>query len=95
LTLVGGLLALWAARRFAARLRDGDLLSFWFIWYGALRALLEPLRSPDSQGVIGISVVIVICGVVIAVGAGSIVLRHRGPRGKTPAAPAATVPPAD
>jgi phosphatidylglycerol:prolipoprotein diacylglycerol transferase len=80
LTLVGGLLALWASRRLADRLRDGDLLSFWFIWYGALRAVLEPLRSSDSQGVIGISVVIVIGAVVIAVGIGSIVLRHRGPR---------------
>ena len=79
LTLVGGVLALWASRRLAVRLRDGDLLSFWFIWYGALRALLEPFRSPDSQGLIGIPVVIGIGAAVILLGVGSIAWRHRRP----------------
>jgi phosphatidylglycerol:prolipoprotein diacylglycerol transferase len=84
LTFLGGVLALWASRRLAVRLRDGDLLSFWFIWYGALRAVLEPFRSPDSQGLIGIPVVIGIGAAVIALGVGSIVWRHRRPRPDAP-----------
>jgi phosphatidylglycerol:prolipoprotein diacylglycerol transferase len=79
LQLVGGVIVLWASRRLADRLRDGDLLSFWFIWYGAERSALEPLRSPDSQANIGISVVVVIGAVAIVYGVVSIYLRHRHP----------------
>ncbi|MFI5255173.1 MAG: prolipoprotein diacylglyceryl transferase [Candidatus Limnocylindrales bacterium] len=91
LTVTGGLIALWASRRLADRLRDGDLLSFWFIWYGAARAVLEPLRSADSQANIGIAVVIAFGAVAVVGGALSIYLRHRGPRRPT-AEPAAALP---
>jgi phosphatidylglycerol:prolipoprotein diacylglycerol transferase len=80
LTFTGGLLTLWASRRFAGWLRDGDLLSFWFVWYGAIRAALETFRSTDSQGAISIQVVIGFGAVVVVLGIASIVWRHRGPR---------------
>jgi phosphatidylglycerol:prolipoprotein diacylglycerol transferase len=86
LQLVGGVIVLWASRRLAHRLRDGDLLSFWFIWYGAVRALLEPLRAPGSQTNIGITAVIGIGVVIIVIGIVSIYLRHRRPR-RDPARP--------
>ncbi|KRT61883.1 MAG: prolipoprotein diacylglyceryl transferase [Chloroflexi bacterium CSP1-4] len=80
LTLTGGLVALWLGRRFAARLRDGDLLSLWFIWYGVVRALLETFREGWNWVVGGIPVAILISLVVIGLGVASIAWRHRGPR---------------
>jgi phosphatidylglycerol:prolipoprotein diacylglycerol transferase len=80
LTLGGGLIALWASRRLADRLRDGDLLSFWFIWYGLVRGVLETFRSAYDWAVGGIPVAIEIGAVVIIVGIVTIVRRHRGPR---------------
>ena len=92
-TLVGGLIALWASRRIADRLRDGDLLSFWLIWYGSVRAVLETFRSADSQGAMSIPVVIGFGALVVVVGIVSIVWRHRGPR--PDAAPAGSAAGAD
>ena len=43
LTISGGLLALLLSRRFGDHLRDGDLASFWMIWYGSVRLVLEIL----------------------------------------------------
>ena len=37
LTITGGVIALVLARRFTSRLLDGDLASFWMIWYGGVR----------------------------------------------------------
>ncbi|MGH2407952.1 MAG: prolipoprotein diacylglyceryl transferase [Candidatus Limnocylindrales bacterium] len=94
LQFVGGVIAIWASRRLADRLRDGDLLSFWLIWYGAVRAALEPLRSPDSQNNIGIPVVIGIGAVVIVIGVVSIYRRHRAP-GRTAQQATIDPPPAE
>jgi phosphatidylglycerol:prolipoprotein diacylglycerol transferase len=80
LTLTGGLVALWLGRRLAARLRDGDLVSLWFIWYGVVRALLETFREGWNWVVGGIPVAILISLVVIVLGVASIVWRHRGSR---------------
>ena len=80
LTLSGGLVALWLGRRLAARLRDGDLLSLWFIWYGVVRALLETFREGWNWVVGDIPVAILISLVVIGLGVASIAWRHRGPR---------------
>jgi phosphatidylglycerol:prolipoprotein diacylglycerol transferase len=84
LTLTGGLVALWLGRRLAARLRDGDLLSLWFIWYGVVRALLETFREGWNWVVSGIPVAILISLVVIGLGVASIAWRHRGPRPDAP-----------
>ncbi len=44
LSLLGLAIALWLSRRLAGHLRDGDLFSFWFVWYGAVRSILETFR---------------------------------------------------
>ena len=66
-SLVGGLLALWLGHRFAGRLRDGDLVAFWFIWYGAVRTALEPLREGYNWTFFGVPVAILI-GVAAVIG---------------------------
>jgi phosphatidylglycerol:prolipoprotein diacylglycerol transferase len=43
--VLGLLVLLWLGRRMSARLRPGDLLGIFFIWYGAVRFALEQLRT--------------------------------------------------
>ncbi len=43
--LIGLLVLLFLARRFASRLRSGDLLGIFFIWYAVVRFSLEALRA--------------------------------------------------
>jgi len=87
LTLAGGIIALWASRRLAGWLRDGDLLSFWLIWYGAVRAVLETFRHGYDWTFLGVPVAILISFGVIALGLGSAVWRHRRPAAVADRAP--------
>jgi phosphatidylglycerol:prolipoprotein diacylglycerol transferase len=43
--ILGALFLLWLARRYAGRLRDGDLLLVFFLWYPTVRFLLESMRT--------------------------------------------------
>ena len=45
--LIGAVTLLWIGRRFRDRLRPGDLLILFFVWYASVRFLLEPLRSDN------------------------------------------------
>jgi phosphatidylglycerol:prolipoprotein diacylglycerol transferase len=45
--LLGLLALLWVGRRLAGRLRPGDLLAFFFVWYGIVRFGLEALRHDN------------------------------------------------
>ena len=45
--LIGAVTLLWVGRRFRDRLRPGDLLIMFFVWYASVRFLLEPLRSDN------------------------------------------------
>ncbi|HEY3523478.1 MAG TPA: prolipoprotein diacylglyceryl transferase [Candidatus Limnocylindrales bacterium] len=45
--LVGLLVLLWLGRRYAGRLRPGDLLAAFFVWYGIVRFGLEVLRHDN------------------------------------------------
>jgi phosphatidylglycerol:prolipoprotein diacylglycerol transferase len=45
--LIGLLVLLWLARRVAQRLKPGDLLGIFFVWYGAVRFVLETLRTEN------------------------------------------------
>jgi phosphatidylglycerol---prolipoprotein diacylglyceryl transferase len=45
--LVGLLVLLYLGRRFADRLRTGDLLGIFFVWYGVVRFGLESLRTDN------------------------------------------------
>jgi phosphatidylglycerol:prolipoprotein diacylglycerol transferase len=74
--LVGMLTLLWLTRRYAARLRTGEIAIVFFIWYAAVRFTLEFLRV-DNWTFFGIPTAQVISVVVIVVAAGLLVMRHR------------------
>jgi phosphatidylglycerol:prolipoprotein diacylglycerol transferase len=80
LDLLGAVIALYVARRFVARLRDGDVLAFWFIWYGSVRTLLEPFRSGYNWTVGGIPTAMLIGVVVVVGGVVFITWNHRRER---------------
>jgi phosphatidylglycerol:prolipoprotein diacylglycerol transferase len=67
---IGLLVLLFLARRFAGRLRTGDLLGVFFIWYGVVRFALETLRA-DNWTFFGVptaqlfSVIFVVAGVAL------------------------------
>lgn len=71
LDLAGGLIALLIARRGGARLRDGDLVAFWMIWYGGIRIWLETFRAGWAWTIGGlptaswIGIVLVVAGVAL------------------------------
>jgi phosphatidylglycerol---prolipoprotein diacylglyceryl transferase len=74
---IGLVVLLFLARRFAGRLRTGDLLGVFFIWYGVVRFGLETLRS-DNWTFYGIptaqlfSVLFIVSGLIL------IAWRHTG-----------------
>jgi len=81
LDILGGLVALWLGRRFPSRLRTGDVGSFWGIWYGTVRTVLETFRSGYNWTLAGGIPTAQLIGVaLIAIGVVTIIWRHRGPR---------------
>ena len=79
LTITGGFIALLLARRFGALLRDGDLASFWMIWYGSVRFVLELFRDGWNWTIAGIPAAMLIGALLIVVGIGTVWWRHRDP----------------
>ena len=77
-------MALLLSRRFGGHLRDGDLASFWMIWYGSVRLVLESLRQGWNWTILGIPTAVLIGVILIVIGVATIAWRHR------PGAPAAT-----
>jgi phosphatidylglycerol---prolipoprotein diacylglyceryl transferase len=75
LNLVGLVLILWIARRFAHRLYDGDVLLLYLVWYSAVRTVLEPFRD-DNWIILGVPTAIWIGILTIIVAGGLLVLRH-------------------
>jgi phosphatidylglycerol:prolipoprotein diacylglycerol transferase len=74
--LVGMLTLLWLTKRFASRLRTGEIALVFFIWYAVVRFLLEFLRV-DNWTFFGIPVAQLISVAVIVVAAALLVRRHR------------------
>ena len=66
--LTGGLVALWLSHRRLDRLRDGDLASFWMVWYGGGRLVLESLRPGWDWTVLGIPTAMLIGGALVGLG---------------------------
>jgi phosphatidylglycerol:prolipoprotein diacylglycerol transferase len=90
LDITGGLVAVWLSRRHLARLRDGDLASFWLIWYGSVRFALETFRVSYDWKLLGIMPTAMFIGVaIVTFGIVTIVIRHRRP------APPASEPPVE
>jgi phosphatidylglycerol:prolipoprotein diacylglycerol transferase len=74
--VLGAIVLIWLGYRFRDRLRPGDLLFVFFIWYGVTRFLLENLRV-DNWTFFGIPVAQIISLSVILIGIGGLLYRHR------------------
>lgn len=75
LNVIGMIVLLFVARRFASRLYDGDIVLMYFVWYGSVRTLLEPLRTQNWYiGPLPTAIWLGILAVVLA--GGFLVLRH-------------------
>jgi phosphatidylglycerol:prolipoprotein diacylglycerol transferase len=79
LDLLGGLIALFLLTRLTARLRHGDLLAFWLIWYGAVRTTLETMRLSYDFTFFGLPVAQILGVGAMIVGAAILIRNHRGP----------------
>ncbi len=77
LTITGGIIALVLARRFTERLLDGDLASFWMVWYGGVRLVLESFRDGWNWTVLGVPTAMLVGLVLIVAGLGTAFWRHR------------------
>jgi phosphatidylglycerol---prolipoprotein diacylglyceryl transferase len=76
---LGLIVILLLARRFGGRLRTGQLLGLFFVWYGVVRFALETLRA-DNWTFFGIPTAQIFSSLFILAGLGMIVLRgRRGP----------------
>ena len=93
LTLAGGLIALYLSSRHLHRLRPGDLVAFWAIWYGATRAVLESLRVDFAWTIGTIPTAQLISLGFIAFGLLLLGWNHRP--GRPPDEPYVPAPPAD
>jgi phosphatidylglycerol:prolipoprotein diacylglycerol transferase len=76
LNLVGLVVILWLARRFAHRLYDGDVLLIYLMWYGAVRTMLEPFRT-DNWIILGVPTAIWLGALTFLLAGGLLWLRHR------------------
>jgi phosphatidylglycerol:prolipoprotein diacylglycerol transferase len=74
--ILGALFLLWLARRYAGRLRDGDLVLVFFIWYPAVRFALEFFRTGNWR-VGGIPTAQLVSVVFILVALIVLLYRHR------------------
>jgi phosphatidylglycerol:prolipoprotein diacylglycerol transferase len=77
--VVGLAFLLWLGRRFAHRLRAGDLLLVFFIWYSVTRFLLEFLRAGYNWTLGGIPTAQIVSGLTIILAAAILVYRHLRP----------------
>ncbi len=84
LTITGGFIAIVLARRFGTYLRDGDLASFWMVWYGGVRLVLELFRDGWNWTIAGIPTAMLVGVVLIVAGIGTALWRHRGQGGHDP-----------
>ena len=77
--VVGLVFLLWLGRRFSDRLRAGDLLLVFFIWYGLTRFTLEFMRDGYNWTVGGIPTAQIASAIAIVVAAIVLVVRHLRP----------------
>ena len=74
--IVGALVLIWMGYHLRHRLRPGDVLFTFFIWYGVVRFLLEPLRQ-ENWTFNGIPTASLVSLGFIAVGVAALLWRHR------------------
>lgn len=76
--LIGFILLIWVGRKYADKLKDGDMLSLYLIWYPVGRILVESLR-PDAWVVGGIPTAQIVSAILIVIGIGLMILRRQRP----------------
>jgi phosphatidylglycerol---prolipoprotein diacylglyceryl transferase len=74
--VLGLLFLLWVGRRFRARLRTGDIVLLFFVWYAVVRFALETFRS-DNWTWFGIPTAMVVSILFILVAVVTLAWRHR------------------
>jgi phosphatidylglycerol:prolipoprotein diacylglycerol transferase len=74
--LIGMLVLLFIGSRFRDRLRPGDLVLIFFIWYGIVRFGLETLRV-NNWTFQGIPTAMVVSAVFVGLAVAVLVYRHR------------------
>ncbi|MBA2701018.1 MAG: prolipoprotein diacylglyceryl transferase [Chloroflexi bacterium] len=74
--IVGMLVLLFIGARFRSRLRPGDLLLMFFVWYGLTRFVLEALRHGNWL-FFGVPTAQLVSAAFIAVGLALLAWRHR------------------
>jgi phosphatidylglycerol:prolipoprotein diacylglycerol transferase len=74
--VLGAVTLLWIARRWGSRMRPGDLVLIFFIWYAVVRFALETLRT-DNWTFFGIPTAMVVSAAVIVVSLLLLAWRHR------------------
>jgi phosphatidylglycerol:prolipoprotein diacylglycerol transferase len=75
LNVIGMVVLLWVARRFAARLYDGDVFLLYLVWYGAVRTTLENFRT-QNWIILGVPTAIWLGILAIVLAGGFFILRH-------------------
>jgi len=74
--IIGAITLLWIARRFGSRMRPGDLILIFFIWYAAVRFALESLRV-NNWTFFGLPTAMVVSVAVIVLSLIVLAYRHR------------------
>jgi phosphatidylglycerol:prolipoprotein diacylglycerol transferase len=74
--LLGLLFLLWVGHRFRARLRTGDIMLLFFIWYSVVRFGLETFRS-DNWTWFGIPTAMVVSTIFVVAAVVTLAWRHR------------------
>jgi phosphatidylglycerol:prolipoprotein diacylglycerol transferase len=73
--VIGVITLLWIARRFGPRMRPGDLMAIFFIWYAVVRFALETLRA-DNWTFFGVPTAMLVSGAIIVAALAFLVYRH-------------------
>ncbi len=73
--VIGVITLLWIARRWGPRMRPGDLMAIFFIWYAVVRFALETLRV-DNWTFFAIPTAMVISMAIIVISVVFLVYRH-------------------
>ncbi len=73
--LLGALALIWIARRFADRLRTGDVLLVFFIWFSCVRFAVESLKA-DNWRLFGVPTAQIVATVTVLGAATILVSRH-------------------
>jgi phosphatidylglycerol:prolipoprotein diacylglycerol transferase len=83
LNLGGFAMLMIVGRRLKDRLKDGDIMLLYFIWYGIVRFILEGFK-PEVWAIGGIPTARWIAGGLVIIGIGLLWYRHRRPEIRNP-----------